>query len=77
MLTGKPKIGSAKGQMIQFTCRISKGQAYILERVAKEENLSMSEIIRHLITESLTSGYLSTKFNLEIVAGAGPREKKE
>ena len=68
--------GSVKGQLIQFTCRLSKGQAHILQHVAEEENLSISEVMRNVITESVTSGYLSRKFSLEIVAGAGPRKKK-
>jgi hypothetical protein len=70
-------IGSPKGKLIQFTFRLSKGQAQVIENVAREEGMTISEVMRNVITESITDGYLGRKFKLEIVAGAGPLPRKK
>jgi len=70
-------IGSPKGKLIQFTFRLSKGQAQIIQNVAWEEGLTISEVMRNVITESITDGYLGRKFNLQTVVGAGPLPQKK
>lgn len=70
-------IGSPKGKLIQFTFRLSKGQAQVIENVATKEGLTISEVMRNVITESITDGYLGRRFELQIVAGAGPLPQKK
>ncbi len=72
-------IGIPKGQLIQFTFRLSKGQAQVIENVAAKESMTISEVMRNVITESITDGYLARKFNLRTAVGAGhlPEKKKK
>lgn len=70
------KSGSRRGNMIQLSVRLKPGQVAILNHVAQAEGISVSQIIRKLISDSIAEGFLGDKFDLQIVAGAGPRKKK-
>jgi hypothetical protein len=70
-------IGIPKGKLIQFTFRISRGQVHVIQYVATKEGLTISEVMRNVITESITDGYLGRKFNLQTVVGAGPLPQKK
>ena len=70
-------IGIPKGKLIQFTFRISRGQVHVIQNVATKEGLTISEVMRNVITESITDGYLGRKFNLQTVVGAGPLPQKK
>ncbi len=70
------KKGSRRGNMIQLSVRLKPGQVVILNRVAEAEGISVSQIIRKLISDSIAEGFLGDKFDFQIVAAAGPRKKK-
>jgi len=76
MMLGQ-KQGSRRGQMIQLSIRLKPGQVVVLDHVARAEGMTVSQIIRKLVSDSLTEGFLGDKFDLQIVAGAGPREKRK
>ena len=69
--------GSTRGQMIQLSVRLKPGQVVILNRVARAEGMTVSQIIRKLVSDSIAEGFLGDKFDLQIVAGAGPLPQKK
>lgn len=66
-----------RGQMIQLSIRLKPGQVVVLDHVARAEGMTVSQIIRKLVSDSLTEGFLGDKFDLQIVAGAGPLPQKK
>ena len=71
------KQGSKRGQMIQLSVRLKPGQVVILNHVARAEGMAVSQIIRKLVSDSIAEGFLGNKFDLQIVAGAGPLPQKK
>ena len=71
------KQGSKRGQMIQLSVRLKPGQVVILNHVARAEGMTVSQIIRKLVSDSIAEGFLGDKFDLQIVAGAGPLPQKK
>lgn len=69
--------GSKRGQMIQLSVRLKPGQVVILNHVARAEGMTVSQIIRKLVSDSIAEGFLGDKFDLQIVAGAGPLPQKK
>ncbi len=76
MMLGQ-KQGSRRGQMIQLSIRLKPGQVVVLDHVARAEGMTVSQIIRKLISDSLTEGFLGDKFDLQIVASVGPLKKRK
>jgi len=76
MMLGQ-KQGSRRGQMIQLSIRLKPGQVVVLDHVARAEGMTVSQIIRKLISDRLTEGFLGDKFDFQIVAGAGPRPRNK
>ena len=76
MMLGQ-KQGSRRGQMIQLSIRLKPGQVVVLDHVARAEGMTVSQIIRKLVSDSLAEGFLGDKFDLQIVAGAGPQKKRK
>ncbi len=74
MMLGQ-KQGSRRGQMIQLSVRLKPGQVAVMNHVSRSEGITVSQIIRKLVSDSIAEGFLGDKFDLQIVAAA-ERPKK-